>query len=84
VKWDDKTQMCSRWVIMGRCFNDCHNAASHVQKEAVPADKLTTFKDYLKLCRSNWLSGSELRSVRPPTLPPKMPPENLSLNHLAK
>ena len=53
VKWDNKTQMCSRWFIMGRCFSDCHNAVSHVQKEEVPAKKITAFKDYLKLCCSN-------------------------------
>jgi len=51
VKWDENTWMCTRWFILGRCFLDCHNCASHVA--SVTNKKHNAFSEFLKKCRSN-------------------------------
>jgi hypothetical protein len=51
VKWDKNTWMCPRWFILGRCFSNCHNCASHV--ESVTNKKHNDFSEFLKKCRSN-------------------------------
>ena len=51
VKWDENTWMCTRWLILGRCFSDCHNCASHVA--SVTNEKHNAFSEFLKKCRSN-------------------------------
>jgi hypothetical protein len=53
--WDKQNQvkMCACWHISGHCFNDCHNAKSHVTKEEITSDKLSAFKEYLRKCRLN-------------------------------
>jgi hypothetical protein len=50
VKWDKNSFMCPRWWIMGRCFSDCNNSASHV--ESASSKKLCAFTEFLNTCRS--------------------------------
>ena len=73
VKWDKNTWMCPRWFILGRCFSNCHNCASHV--ESFTNKKHNPFSEFLKKCRSNWLLKSESSGVRPPPLSPEFHPQ---------
>ena len=50
VKWDRNTFMCPRWWILGRCFSDCSNSASHT--ESASSEKICAFTEFLNTCRA--------------------------------
>ena len=50
VKWDKNSFMCPCWWILGRCFLDCSNSASHV--ESASSEKLCAFTEFLNTCRA--------------------------------
>lgn len=50
-EWDEKSKMCPRWHSRGDCFKDCNNAASHVPCHEIPAEKKTSYCNYLKRLR---------------------------------
>jgi hypothetical protein len=50
VKWDKNTFMCPRWWILGRCFSDCGNSASHM--ESASSKKICAFTEFLNTCRA--------------------------------
>ena len=50
--WDGEILMCTRWNIKGYCFKDCINAASHVGKEKVSAEKEKEFRAWMKKARA--------------------------------
>ena len=43
---DGKCRCCHKWWLKKICFTDCHNAASHVPKSEMPADKKKEFGDW--------------------------------------
>ena len=46
-----KVKMCPRWHSRRDCFKDCNNAASHVPSHEIPAEKKTSYCNYLKRLR---------------------------------
>lgn len=51
-KWTPTCTMCTRcWWIIRKCYKDCKNVESHVDSSNLPANKKSTFIEYLEICR---------------------------------
>jgi hypothetical protein len=52
-KWNKKTSMCPRWFLQKYCFNNCKHKESQVKADDIPAEQVTSMKNWIKLFCSN-------------------------------
>jgi hypothetical protein len=52
-KRNKKTNMCPLWFLQKYCFNNSKHKESHIKADGIPAEQVTSMKNWIKLCRSN-------------------------------